>query len=454
MVPAAFEPFLKASPVCVSARIVLERLFLPERLDQLFRDTAQRQYQQELLFSQVAELMLATTLRTEHSIGAAYHKRADQMPVSRQAVYDKLRCVELGISAALVRDSARQVAPVIQHLRATLPPLIEGYRSRVLDGNYLAATQRRLKVHRDSWAAALPGKVLVIYEPELDLVTDAFLTPDGHANERELIDRVVPHIRAEDLWIADRNFCTLGFLTALQKARAAFVIRQHGTLKGELLGGRRSPGRCETGEVYEQEVEFRYQEQTLRVRRVSVVLDRPTRDGDTEIHVLTNLPATVATGARVAELYLKRWLIENRFYELAMTLNCEPDTLAYPPAALFAFCLGLMASNAVALLKGSLRSVHGAEAVSELSSYYLTEEVRATWVGMNIALPGPLWQPLGVLRLESFAELLREIARRVDPTRYRKAKRGPKKPPPAKKPYKNGGHVSTHRLLQEHKRQS
>ena len=184
-----------------------------------------------------------------------------------------------------------------------------------------------------------------------------------------------------------------------------------------------------------------------------MVLDRPTRDGDTEIHVLTNLPVTV-TSVRVAELYLKRWLIETRFYELATTLNCEPDTLAYPPAALFAFCLGLLASNAVALLKASLRSVHGSQAVSELSSYYLTEEVRTTWVGMNIALPSSLWEPLGVLPLESFAELLRQIAKRVDPTRYRKAKRGPKKPPPAKKPYKNGGHVSTHRLLQKRKQQS
>lgn len=453
MVPEAFEAFLRASPVCVLARTVLERLFLPERLDQLFRDTAQRQYQQDLLFSQVAELLLVTTLQTEPSVGAAYHKRAEQMPVSRQAVYDKLRCMELGISAALVRDSAQQVTPVIQTLQATLPPLVEGYRTRVLDGNYLAATERRLNVHRDSWAAALPGKVLAIYETQLDLVTDVFLTPDGHASERELIDEVVPHIRAKDLWIADRNFCTLGFLTAVQNAQAAFVIRQHGTLKGALLGDRCSVGRCETGQVYEQEVEFRYRDQTLRLRRVSVILDRPTRDGDAEIHVLTNLPADVA-GVRVAEVYLKRWLIEARFYELAMTLNCEPDTLAYPPAALFAFCLGLLASNAVALLKASLRSVHGAEAVSELSSYYLTEEVRTTWVGMNIALPGSLWQPLGALPLESFAELLREIARRVDPTRYRKAKRGPKKPPPPKKPYKNGGHVSTHRLLQERKRRS
>lgn len=452
MIPAAFEPFLKEAPVCVLARTVLERLFLPERLDQLFRDTATRQYQQDLLFSQVAELMLVVTLQTERTVGAAYRKRAEQMPVSRQAVYDKLQCMELGVSAALVRDSAQQVAPVIQSLKAMRQPLVEGYRTRVLDGNHLQATQRRLKVLRESWAAALPGQVLAIYEPELDLVRDVLLTPDGHAQERSLIDDVVRLAQADDLWIADRNFCTLGFLAGLAKARAAFVIRQHGTLKGQLLGVRRFVGRSDTGCVFEQEVEFHHEDRALRLRRVSVVLDKPTRDGDTEIHVLTNLPVEAADGVRVAELYRKRWTIENRFYELATTLNCEPDALAYPPAALFAFCLGLVASNAMALVKASLRSEHEANVVSEMSSYYLTEEVRTTWVGMMIALPAPLWRPWGVLSVEPFGELLRQIANRVDPTRYRKAKRGAKKPPPAKGRYKNGGHVSTHRLLQQRKR--
>src|SRR5438552_15619202 len=124
------------------------------------------------------------------------------MPFSRQEVYNKLQCMELSVSTALVRDSAQQVAPVIQSLKATRQPLVEGYRTRVLDGNHLQATQRRLKVHRDSWAAALPGKVLAIYEPELDLVRDVFLTPDGHAQERSLLDEVVRLARVDDLWIA------------------------------------------------------------------------------------------------------------------------------------------------------------------------------------------------------------------------------------------------------------
>lgn len=448
MIPAAFNPFLEQTPLCVMTRTTLECLFSPERLDDLFRNTAQRQYHKEVLFSQIVELMLSVVLRLDPSVNAAYHKRAAALPVSDQAVYDKLRRMELDISAALVADSAEQVGPVIDALKARLKPWLRGYRVRVLDGNHLSATERRLRVLRQSWAAALPGKVLAVYDQELDLVTQVFLTPDGHAQERSLLSDVLPSVRAKELWIADRNFCTLAFLFGIDAAGAAFVIRQHGTLKGQLLGKRRSRGRSSTGRVYEQDLELTQAGQTLRVRRVTVVLDKPTRDGDTEIHVLTNLPAAKAGAALVAGLYRQRWTIETRFYEVTQTLDCEPNTLGYPKAALFAFCLALVASNAVALLRASLRAVHGTEAVAELSNYYVALEVSQTYRGMMVALPPDQWCVFHNRTATELAALLRRMARQVQVDRYRKAHRGPKKPPPPRAKYKNGGHVSTHRELE------
>jgi hypothetical protein len=448
MIPAAFTPFLEQTPFCVMTRATLECLFSPERLDTLFQNTAQRQYHKEVLFSQIVELMMSVVLRLDPSVNAAYQKRAAWLPVSDQAIYDKLRLMELDISAALVADSAEQLEPVLTALKACLPPWLPGYRVRVLDGNHLSATERRLRVLRHSWAAALPGKVLAVYDQELDLVTQVFLTPDGHAQERSLLSGVLPSVRAKDLWIGDRNFCTLGFLFGIDAARAAFVIRQHGTLKGRLLGKRRSRGRSSTGRVYEQDLELTQADQTLRVRRVTVVLDKPTRDGDTEIHVLTNLPAGKASAVLVAELYRKRWTIETRFYEVTQTLDCEPNTLGYPKAALFAFCLALVASNAVALLRASLRAVHGIEAVAELSNYYVALEVSQTYRGMMVALPPDQWCVFHNRTATELAALLRRMARQVPVDRYRKAHRGPKKPPPPRAKYKNGRHVSTHRELE------
>jgi IS4 transposase len=449
MIPAAFQPFLDQAPVCVLVRTVLERLFRPARLDQLFRDAAERQYEQDLLFSQVADLMLAVVLRTRPTVHAAY--RAADLSVTAEAVYQKLRRLELGVSAALVRDSADQVGPVVEALAATVPALVPGYHTRVIDGNHLPATDRRLKPLRRTWAAALPGKVLAVYDRERDVVCQVFLTPDGHAQERSLLDDVLGAVRPNGLWIADRNFCTLGFLAGVAGAEAAFVIRQHGTLKGRLLGDRRAVGRSDTGAVFEQDIEFDHGDQVLRFRRVTVVLDKPTRGGDAEVHVLTNLPAAVATGVRVADLYRQRWAIENRFYEVAQTLNGEPHTLGYPKAALFAFCLALVASNAVALLKAALRAAHPAADVAERSSYHMADEVRMTARGMMVVLPAAVWADFGRLPVPAFAAVLREIAGHVVPDKYRKAKRGPKKPPPKKARYQNGGHVSTHRLLEHPK---
>lgn len=452
MMPAEFTPFVEQAPFCVMTRLTLERLFLPERLDALFAKVAQRQYQKELLFSQVMELMMAVVLRVDSSVHAAYRKRQETLSVSDQAIYNKLQCMELGVSGALVADSAAQAGSVIAAMNAQLPSWLPGFRIRVLDGNLLSKTQRRVKELRQTWAAGLPGRVLAVYDQQQDLVTDVFLNPDAYDNERVLLDDVLPSVRARDLWIADSNFCTLKFLFGIDTARARFVIRQHGSLVGRPLGMRKFRGRTDTGRVYEQELELSYEGQKKVVRRVTLVLNQPTRDGDTEIHMLSNLQKNEATAMQVAELYRKRWTIEGRFYELAQTLNGEPNTLGYPKAALFAFCLALVASNARALIRASLRQVHGLEFVEDLSRYYMANEVRETYVGMMVALPPSKWVRFQSMSAGELADLLCEIAAKVQPNRYRKARRGPKRPPTPKDQYKNGGHVSTQRLIEQRRK--
>ena len=449
MLPKALEPFVRERPVCVMAQAALENLFRPEHLDALFDRVAQRQYTRTLLFSALVHLMLAVVLCVEPSVHAAYRKRKRQVRVSDQAVYDKLDGLEPEVAAALVEDAARQAAPVIDALAARRAPWLPGYRARVLDGNHLSATERRLEELRTTWAAALPGKVLAVLDPETGLVTDAFLTPDGHAQERSLLGAVAAAVRPRDLWIADRNFCTLAFLFGIAGAGAGFVIRQHGTVQGRLRGRRRLVGSGPTGKVYEQALELTHQGVTRTFRRVTVELNQPTRDGDWVLHVLTNLPEADADALAVARLYGQRWTIEVLFYEVTQTLACEIDTLAYPRAALFTFCLALVASNAVAVLKAALRAAHGEEQADELSGYYLALEIEQAHDGMLVALPPPRWAVFRGMSPEQLAAALKALAAHVDRARYRKSKRGPKKPPPKRARYQNGGHVSTHKLLTE-----
>ena len=442
-----FQPFVEKRPVCVMARGVLERVLDPQRIDRLFADTAQRQYTRELLFSSLVELLSQVILGWQPSVHAAYQKMAADLPVSDQAVYDKLKHVEPAVAAALVHDAAQRLRPVIGLLGATFPSWLPAYRVKILDGNCLAATEHRLEELRHTWAAPLPGKALVVLDQQTMLVTDVCLAEDGQAQERSLLDGIWPLVQADDLWVADRNFCTHQFLFTVAARSAAFVVRQHGTVKGELLGRRVAKGRCDTGHVYEQKLRLRHEGQLLVVRRVTVVLDQPTRDGDTELHLLTNLSGQAATTRQVAELYRRRWTIEGLFLEVSQTLDCEIKTLAYPKAALLALCLGLVAYNAVALLKAALRAAHGTEETAKLSGYYLALEIRQTYDGMMVAIPAEHWAVFGSYSDAQLARVLKELALKVSLPRYRKHPRGPKKKPPRRVKYQNGEHVATAKVI-------
>jgi Transposase DDE domain len=445
-----FAPFVKERPICVMARAVLERLLDASRLDALFARTAERQYTRELLFSSLVQLMSEVVLGVHPTVHAAYQANKAAIGVSTTALYNKLDRVETGVSTALVRDSAALAEPVVKALRASHPRWLPGYQIKVLDGNHLSSTEPRLKELRSTWAAPLPGQALVVLDQPRMLITDVFLSEDGHAQERRLIAQVLQHVREDQLWSEDRNFCTLGLMFGMARRGAAFVVRQHGQVQGELLGRptRKSPTR--SGPVYEQSMLVRDPEsgETMRIRRITITLKEPTRDGDPVLHVLSNVPVHRASAAQLARLYGKRWSIETAFFEITTTLSCEINTLGYPKAALFTFCLALLAYNAVSLIKAALRSAHGRQKVNdEVSSYSLSLEISRTYDGMMIAIPAPHWVLFRVLSDQAFANVLRELASSVNLARYQKHPRGPKKKPPARTTYQNGKHVSTAKLL-------
>ncbi len=444
-----FQPFVEERPIAVMARGVLENLLNAEKIDELFERTAEVQYTRELAFSTVVDLMGQVVLGVQPSVHAAYQAQAEKVGVSDQAIYDKLNGVEPGVSAELVHDSARQATAVIEALRAKRPGLLKGYRTKILDGNHLSATQHRIEELRTTWAAPLPGKVLVVLDQELAVASNVFLCEDGHAQERSLLGEVLSSVGRDELWIADRNFCTTGFMAGIATRQSRFVIRQHGRLKGELVGTRKAKGKTGTGKVYEQQLRVTDPSgKTLTLRRITVRLKNPTRDGDTEIHLLTNLPTRQASAAKVATLYAKRWTIETMFQELTETLTCEINTLGYPKAALFGFCLALLAYHSVVIIKAALRAVHGRDTVEqEISGYYLSLEISQTYDGMMVAIPRRHWKQFRAMTPAALARVLKQLAANVSLRRYKKHPRGPKKPPPKKSNYENGGHVSTAKLL-------
>ena len=446
---AIFQRFVQDSPVTVMLRGTLEFALPAQEIDALFRQQAQSQYTRELLFSSVVDLMSLVVCRIRPSVHNAYQACKEELGVSAKALYDKLSHTEPQLCSALVRHVAGKLQPVLEQLQGGKPPLLPGYRVRMLDGNHLAKTDRRLKPLRGLRPGPLPGQALVVYDPQWCLVTDMLCCEDGHAQERSLLKEVLPLVQANDVWVADRNFCTTDFFFGIAARGAFFAIRQHSqNLHWRRVGRLRFRGRTETGRVYEQTVQLSTpQGETLVGRRVTLKLDKPTRDGQTVLHIITNLP-TAVDAVSIAELYRKRWVIETAFAEIEDFLNAEIATLAYPKAALLAFSVGLLSYNVLSVIQGALRSHHGSDKVQhEVSAYTIAEEVRMTYRGMMIATGIEPWQAFGQIDATQMAKTLKDLAGHICLQDFQKHPRGPKKPvqkKPGKKP-----HVSTARLLKE-----
>lgn len=174
MLAPIFDAFIKASPISVMMRGLMEHIFERGRLDELFERTARWQYQRELMFSSVVDLLSLVVCGIHPSVNAAYKAKAESLTVNRAALYQKLNGIEVGVSAALLRETAAALSAMIQQVGGHHPPLLAGYSVRIIDGNALAATEHRLAVLRSVVAAPLPGKSLVVLDPESRLAVDYF----------------------------------------------------------------------------------------------------------------------------------------------------------------------------------------------------------------------------------------------------------------------------------------
>jgi Transposase DDE domain len=449
MLGKVFDRFVEKSPISVMVRGTLERVLGADQLNAWFARTAQKQYTRTVLFSTVYDILSQVVFRIKPSVRAAYRDHEDQVGASLISLYNKLNGVETHTSAELVRYSATELRPLIAQLDGKRSSWLPGYRVKILDGNCIEASERRLKVLREVQAGALPGKSLVVYEPAHGLVSDVFPCEDGHAQERSLLGQVLETVHANDLWIQDRNFCTCAFLCTIDSRDAGFITRQHEGLPLEVVTTLRPMGRIETGQVAEQRVHVRdAQGETHRFRRIRVKLNQATRDGDRVLYLLTNVPLRKASAKRVARLYRKRWTLETAFQHLEAYFHSEINTLGYPKAALFGFCLALIAYNMLAVVMAALRSVHGGEAIDQgLSLYYVANDIAQTYHGMMIAIPEDEWHIFRRMRPAEMVATLRALAQKIRLEAYRKSPRGPKKPRPKRENTTKAPHVSTAKLL-------
>ncbi|MEN9561946.1 MAG: hypothetical protein RIR73_190 [Chloroflexota bacterium] len=438
--------FSERSPITVMVQGLLERLLNADKIDRWFNATADVQYTKKILFSSLVSIMLEVVCRVRDSIYSSYIN--SNIDASRQAVYEKLQNTETKTSQSIVRYIGSESASIINEMKATQPPLVAKLKTKFLDGNCIEASEKRLQVLRNTKAGALPGKSLVVFDQETNLIIDVFLCEDGHAQERSLLPSVIETIKVDELWCADRNFCVLNFLFGLHNKKAYFVIRQHASTPYISLSDKVFIGNSETGKVYEQRVRIKLDEKEIDLRRIIVELKKPTRNGDKELCLFTNLPDDKADAIKVAHIYSKRWSIETAFQKLEKYLNSEINSLAYPKAALFGFCMALVAFNLYAVVMAAIQAAHPDKNIhDEVSDYYIAKEISNTLNGMNLVVEQEDWMPLVNCSLTEFCCFLLSLASNIELRKLKKHKRGPKKQPLPKTEHKGKPHVSTARLL-------
>jgi hypothetical protein len=235
---SVIERFEQRAPASVMARTALEHALPAEwpdarassGIDAVFDAHRERQYSRELLFSTVVELVTLVSLGLRPSLHAAA-RRMETLPVTLAALYDKVNRTEPAILRALacapwparpglralacapwparpglralVRGSAERLAPVAAAVDGGT--ILPGWRLRVLDGNHLPASEKRLAPLRGHRGAALPGQTLVVYDPDSGLVTDIVASEDAHQSERASVAPLLASAQPGQLWIAAKS---------------------------------------------------------------------------------------------------------------------------------------------------------------------------------------------------------------------------------------------------------
>jgi len=428
----------RVSPLSVLVRGALERWLAPPILAELAVGAGGGNYERKITLEALTAVMLDAVVGMQPSVHAAAIARRDEWEGSVQALYGKLARVEPRFSVALVRRTAEGIRPLLARPRRGKHP---AYSFKILDGTMPDGSEHRLSVLRELRAAGLPAKGVVVYDADSSLCERAAMAEDAYEGEQPLAETLLDDARPGELYVGDCNFCTARLIDRLIDRGASFVIcenPQHTLYEEELPVRRR--GRGPTGLISEAQVRLVCRERgcVWPLRRIHVTLDEPTRDGERELRLLTNLPATFKA-RDVAEAYRRRWSVERHFHFVKRELHGQITTLAEPRAAIFALCAALAAGNVLAWIKSLTRGRRGGDEKTSraLSGYYLALEISRGFAAVDALTSERDWQALAALSERDFQAWAARLAAAARWSRLVTHPRGPKHPPPPRLSGKN-----------------
>lgn len=201
----------------------------------------------------------------------------------------------------------RPLPASVAYARQTFPRIF------AVDGSTLEALFRKLAALQDAPPGSLAGKMCPVIDLATRLPEQIWFTEEAPAHDTNFLDRILAFAQANTLWIFDRGFFDFTFFDALIDKDVAWITRAKSntvfTVQSVLL---------QTAEVRDRLIRLGGDNTRCRhpVRLIEV------RFGQTWYRYLTSvLDPTVLPASVVADLYRRRWRIEEAFQVVKRLLN-------------------------------------------------------------------------------------------------------------------------------------
>lgn len=197
------------------------------------------------------------------------------------------------------RPKPRSIAHAQQHFKRLLS----------VDGSTLEALFRKLGSLQDVPAGSLAGKICTVIDLASRLPETVWFCEQAQAHDTTFFGDILRFAKPDDLWIFDRGFYGFKFWGQLIASKAAWITRAKSNLvfevKDVLIG---------TGQIRDRLVTVAGCPQTLRL--IEVQWGKVWYRYVTSVLDPTTLPPEF-----VADLYRRRWRIEEAFLIVKRLLN-------------------------------------------------------------------------------------------------------------------------------------
>ena len=254
-------------------------------------------------------------------------------------------------------------------------------RLLVMDGT--AITLQDTVANREAYADA-PGQKpgcgfpLMKLVALFDLRTGAWLASVKCGQRRHdaaLAWRLLKHLRAGDILIADRGFCSYAFIAVLQGRGVAVIMRQHQKRTTDMSRGRRlgAGDRLQSWTKAKQCPQALHTgrhaalPEQLAIRLIEVnVAQRGHRT--TKVYLATTLlDAHVWSATQIAALYLRRWEVELFFADIKTSQHMDMLRCKSPHMIARELLMHMIAYNVVRYLMTQAEPMRPLEATGMLS---------------------------------------------------------------------------------------